>query len=46
MLAYKTVRQVESEPTWSAGEKIVVEVSPFDLSKGHYIKKVEPGKNG
>ncbi|MGC8887648.1 MAG: hypothetical protein ACP5MG_10875 [Verrucomicrobiia bacterium] len=46
MLAYKTLRQVAAEPTWRLGETIVVEVSPFDLSKGHYLrKKVAPDEN-
>lgn len=39
MLAYKTLRQVKEEPDWAVGEKIVVEVSPFDLSKGHYLHR-------
>lgn len=43
MLAYKTLRQVQQEPEWAVGETIVVEVSPFDLSKGHYLRKKENG---
>ncbi len=42
MLVYKTRQQVEKEPDWTAGDTIVAEVSPFDLSKGHYLyKKVD-----
>ncbi len=40
LLAYKSRNQVEKEPEWKIGEIVEVEVSPFDLSKGHYLKKI------
>jgi len=40
LLAYKTRNQVEKEDEWKVGEVVEVEVSPFDLSKGHYLKTI------
>ncbi|HON07022.1 MAG TPA: translation initiation factor IF-1 [Verrucomicrobiota bacterium] len=40
LMAYKTRNQVEKEPDWKVGEVVEVEVSPFDLTKGHYLKKI------